>query len=119
MDKFFAVKFESNYADEFDCEILWVMTEEERDMMYSTLSDYFFDEDEPEEPKRVAFLYFGSNEALEFGSLEELQDCFSSKEISPMTYIEMKAFIGERGVGTGPFFCYYTVEEEDFLPLEE
>lgn len=90
--KFYLVIFSCDYADEFDVRgaEVYVGTEE----------SYFAHTSDVKFPREV---YFGTNEAVYYQSLEDYKRCFKFKECSESFYYEMLSLTG--GSGETGSFC--------------
>ena len=80
MSKFILAKFKSDWADEFDVHGFKVMTEEQYKVWLKELNAVRW----PQE------MYFGTNEAFEFNSLDEYQECIEIQLIDENEYIALK-----------------------------
>jgi len=69
------LKFRKNYADEFDVHGIKVMSDKEYDEFVTGIKKYF-------DNHEVSEMYFGSNEYLDFTSLEDVERCLTVVDIS-------------------------------------
>lgn len=77
--KFYFVKFEDNYADEFDLDGQFICTSDTLERYKEITEKYFSENDE-------FYFCFGTNEELEYNSAEELLSCYEIKEITEEQY---------------------------------
>ena len=61
MDKYLLIKYNGDWADEFDVDLLWVTTEEEFEQWKNELSTKDIDES--------VEIYFGTNEFISFSRI--------------------------------------------------
>lgn len=105
---FLAVRFSSNYADEFQVEALWLATRQEFDSFMEELQKRDISEDSE--------IYFGTNEIIYFDSFSTIESAITITPISELTYDEMyDALDGtELGLISIPDLLYvYPLKEEN------
>lgn len=81
--KYFLVKESGNYADEFDIQGFKIFEAESEEKVKEQIISDRFDDDIPEYPLE---LYFGTNEAVEINSEQELWSMLDITEISKQDY---------------------------------
>lgn len=86
MDKYLLIKYNGDWADEFDVDLLWVTTEEEFEQWKNELSTKDIDES--------VEIYFGTNEFISFSSYEEIIENIEVSEISKDFYNTFIKLIG-------------------------
>lgn len=86
MDKYLLIKYNGDWADEFDVDLLWVTTEEEFEQWKKELSTKDIDE--------YVEIYFGTNEFISFSSYEEIIENIEVSEISEDFYNTFIKLIG-------------------------
>ena len=87
MDKYLLIKYNDNWADEFDVDLLWVTTEEEFEQWKNELSTKDID--------NSVEIYFGTNEFISFSSYEEIIEGIEVSEISKDFYNTFIKLIGD------------------------
>jgi hypothetical protein len=101
--KYFLVKENGNYADEFDLEAMQLFeAETKEEIADSLLSDHMeCDEDEEDcEEEWPKEFYFGTNEAATFEDKEDFLSSLDIKEISKEEYKTLERLLGTSfGVG--------------------
>lgn len=112
MTKFYLVKFDCNWADEFDvrgvsvCDSVRLAHEKK---VAAENSEYVFDE-----------IGFGTNESFFELTMSELFECFNFIEISESTYLELRnQFVGSYSEGYGTWFHWPSTILKDFKDSEE
>ena len=75
MSKLLLVTYDDNYGDEFDLYGFKIMTQEDFDEMIVTAEKAIDDNPDRE-------YYFGTNEAMQYSSVDEYRNAFSVKEIT-------------------------------------
>jgi hypothetical protein len=112
MTKFYLVKFECNWADEFDVHGVSVCDSvrlEHEQKIASENAEYEFSE-----------IGFGTNEAFYELTMQELFECFQFVEITESTYQELKSqFTDTYCEGYGTWFRWPSTVLEDFKEMEE
>lgn len=101
MERTYLVKFEADYADEFDVYGFRVMNESQFQEFTANLEKIKF-------PQEV---YFGTNEAVEFESLDEYKRAFKSKEIDRNEHLVLKRLFGNDWYGTVDFGHFLQIED--------
>lgn len=86
MDKYLLIKYNGDWADEFDVDLLWVTTEEEFEQWKNELSTKDINES--------VEIYFGTNEFISFSSYEEIIENIEVSEISKDFYNTFIKLIG-------------------------
>lgn len=88
--KYLMIKFQDNYADEFDIHGVWFSTEEDYEEFVTAIRKYF-------EKHTYREVYFGTNESVKYDCADSLLDCMTEVEISKCTYEEMSEKLGDYG----------------------
>lgn len=109
---FYLVKFDCNWADEFDVRGVSVCDSvrlEHEKQVVAANAEYEFDE-----------IGFGTNEAFFELTLQELFDCFNFIEISEATYLELQEhFISTYSEGYGTWFHWPSTVLQQFKNMEQ
>lgn len=102
------VLYEDNYADEFDVHGMDIVTEEFWNWYIETAKKLFERNDNPE-------YSFGTNEYIEYDSLEDFMSCFSVTDI-PEYHVEIiEKYLGKNwGKGIPELY----IEDERPLPWD-
>lgn len=98
-----------DYCDEFDCECFMTFdTRKDYDEWLAAIQNQLNEEMTIEH-------YFGTNEALQINSVQEVEDSIELIEISKEEQKVIKKLFGDGSFGTGNIFDigYYPEEEED------
>lgn len=77
MSKQYLVKFEDNWADEFDVQGFQIMNQEELDSYFNAIDNYGYFM-----PGEREIFYFGTNQSLGWDSKEDFLSCLTITEIS-------------------------------------
>lgn len=119
MDKLLLIKFDSNYADEFDVDGFVVWTAAKWEAHKAAVTAYFDNRAKRRGPKpelpphtdpkyyevydkvrkwergEEVERYFGTNEAVNFSGAEDYFRCFKTTEITPEEHDVLKKLFGE------------------------
>ena len=96
--KYFIATESGNYADEFDLEKMQLVKAKSREeALERVFADALADDEEEEWPKEF---YFGTNEAVEYDSKEELFEAISLQELTKQEYDTIEKYLGT-SFGTG------------------
>ena len=105
--KYYLVKFEDNYADEFDICSMSVCTGDRWAHEQAVVAD--------NRDVEINERYFGTNEFFEETTLEYLFHCYTATEISYETYAELKQmFINGYREGYGTWFKWPSTVLEEY-----
>jgi hypothetical protein len=100
MEKMLLVKFDCNYADEFDTEGFIVMSESEWLKHITHVEKHFENWNKTHEPDRWGNrqgieVYFGTNEAIIYEAFDSYRSSFSTSELSDSDYDTLKRLFGK------------------------
>jgi hypothetical protein len=96
------VKFKGDYGDEFDCQEFAVFDSQENyDRWINGYTKYF-----SENNGSTAEVYFGTNEYLEFNSLDDLMSQLEIHEITDEEADIFTKYFGNRSFGTSGVFSF-------------
>lgn len=89
--KYFLVKFNDNYADEFDLEGFWLEKAESKEEVIILISNGFESERGNKYPVEC---YFGTNEYLQYNNIEDYLSVLNISEITKEEYDVLQKLFG-------------------------
>ncbi len=98
------IKFDSNYADEFDVEGFMIVANDVWERYVNSLTDEDFGEHNE--------FYFGTNESLSFDDKAYYLSSFETKEVSDDELVVIKKFFGLKS-------GFIPLNEDKFYPEED
>jgi hypothetical protein len=103
-DNYILIKFNCDYADEFDVYGFEISTRKKHNEYVDKLAGY---------PKMInAELYFGTNEVLEFDTVSDYMHCIDIKDITKEEYDSIERLFG-RYFGIFPDLLEHLEDRDD------